>query len=297
MRQMYIQKTKKSLVAVFLILLVLLSAGCGKVDDSSDTADGSQSGAESSSTEYEAQPAGAENMEDIQAAKDDYVITYAEERIYKENNNNAGSYTDGIILASDVEHEIYYLTYKCQWYTGQYFLPADVYAVINIDDFYRNADNELKANITKFKFIIDTSGNGPDELLPLSLGWETYDTSYLRDLGNDSHDQEYNEESAQIAGVYNTDAEVELTGFVSKTWQDFPTWCLGLMHSIDVYDEGGTQADTITTNQIFFFDEDTLNGKGFDEYSDGVTMVTVRGTLVNYRDGGEIFITNPTIVE
>jgi len=294
---MYIQKAKKSLVAILLILLVLLPAGCGRVDKSSDTSDTSLPGADSVASESDEQAAEAENTEDIQTAKDDYVVNYAEEYIYKENNNNAGSYTDGIILACDEEHEIYYLAYKCQWYTGQKLVPADVYAVMNIDDFYRNADNELNANISKFKYVIDTSGNKPDELLPLSLGWETYDTSYLRDPGDNGSDQEYLEESAQIAGTYNTDEEVELTGFVSKTWQDFPTWCLGLMHSIDVYDEGGAKADTITTNQIFFFDEDTLNGKSFDEYSDGVTMVTVRGTLVNYRDGGEIFITNPTIVE
>lgn len=79
--------------------------------------------------------------------------------------------------------------------------------------------------------------------------------------------------------------------------RSFPTWCLGMTNSIEVYDDGGANPGTITTNQIFFFDEDKLNGKEFEEYSDGITLYTIRGTLINYRDGGEIFITEPVIVE
>jgi len=97
MRQMYIQNTKKSLVAILLILLVLLSAGCGKIDDSSETEDISLSEADSAASEFDVRPAGIGKTisefdaqstgvdtqpdgigtaDDIQTAKDDYVVNY-----------------------------------------------------------------------------------------------------------------------------------------------------------------------------------------------------------------------------
>ena len=264
---MYFQITKKSIVAILLILLVVLSAGCGKVDNTGDDNN--------------------DNLLTTNVLVDDDTLK-VELFGYGDNPDAIEKFVLEIYYKGSLIENSPYDEIIKSISDGMTGLESDDQMVMHVKLF--TLDHGEKAQLVY-----------EDDYYYMQLFWvnsEEFEAYKNYEPNPDESDPSIaEEESAQIAGTYNTDEEVELTGFVSKTWQDFPTWCLGLMHSIDVYDEGGAKADTITTNQIFFFDEDTLNGKGFDEYSDGVTMVTVRGTLVNYRDGGEIFITNPTIVE
>ena len=303
---MHNQKSKITLAVIVLIAFTLMLPGCGEnaksfLDDIDISDEATTASFVESFKQVDYKNAYDEKTWKFSAINDSVFVTEEQIAITLYALNEIQPEEAGYICA-------------CVEETAWNFRSGIVDGVLCIYSGYQGEENVYNHSVYTFYFSVNTVSNendisvGPGPVMVHEFKghsdlekWEneqrkaTFD-SYQECMTHFNGETQL-EESQQIFGTYQVGDVVEIKGFIEHTWRDFPTWCLGMTNSIDVYDDGGANPGTITTNQIFFFDEDSLDGKTFEECSDGVTLYTIRGTLINYRDGGEIFITEPSIVE
>lgn len=82
-----------------------------------------------------------------------------------------------------------------------------------------------------------------------------------------------------------------VSGQVLSTDRSFGRWSLVLETAIDIEDP----ISAITTDILYFYDDDVLDNKNISAYEN--KTITIECGFENYRGGGEIFITNPSLIE
>lgn len=123
-------------------------------------------------------------------------------------------------------------------------------------------------------------------------------TNDMNDNSEDSGDNSDHKTLTDYMGKSidgNVGEIVTVTGTIAQNSGIFPTWCIELDGSLyfrATYEDGN--AAYFDCDKLFFYDEDNLDEIPFSAWESEV--ITVSGILENYRNGGELFLYEPSLI-